>query len=139
MKWQELETGMETDTKWNFFLVLSVTYLVLNTSRVIYPWSATTERQTVGIRGSRSHGTGLLKVFSTSVLTTVTLCNCPTKTRNHFIYAQVLLRSNKFLNKFFLIKSTLLLRMRCCHSIKKTCLRGLIDINDINFLSDIPT
>ena len=32
----------------------------------------------------------ILKLFSTSVLRTVTLCNCATKTRNHFIYAQVL-------------------------------------------------
>ena len=38
----------------------------------------------------------LNKLFSTSVLATLTLCKCAAKTRHHFINARVLFRLNNF-------------------------------------------
>ena len=67
----------------------------------------------------------LNKLFSASVLTTVTLCNCPTK--KHEI-TSFMTRSSFIRTIFRLIKSTLLLIMKCCHRMLSTrcCHRVII-------------
>ena len=86
----------------------------------------------------------LIKNFSKSVLTMVALCNCATKTKNHFIYAQVLFH----LNNFLLSKANFASdhEMLSLYFIKKDekywkqgWLRRLLDIRDIDFLSHVPT
>ena len=74
----------------------------------------------------------------------VALCNCAIKTKNHFIYAQVLFHLNNFqlskvnfasdhemLSSYFIKKGK--------KNWKQGWLRRLLDIRDINFLSYIPT